>query len=84
MLNRDDIKTFTLDIKDGLFYWKVELADDNIYQIKYRIEQYITQKGNKSRKKVYFITKDEKELIFSDEVKKDFQSFRYPYIRCGI
>lgn len=84
MLNADDINRFTLDIEHGCFYWKVELKDNIIYQIKYRIEEHITPKGNKSKRKIYFIKKDNKELIFSDEVKKWFRAFRQPYYISGI
>ena len=83
-LKCNDIKDFAVGIEHGCFYWKVELNDNKIYQIKYRIEKYKTAKGNYSRRKVYFIRKDDRELIFDDEVNKWFKSFRYPYIRCGI
>lgn len=84
MLRVEDIKTFTLDIAGGYFWWQVELKDNIIYQIKYRIEKHITPAGNKSKRKIYYIKKNDKELIFDDEVKKWFKAFRYSYIRCGI
>lgn len=84
MLKIKDIKRFTLGIEHGCFYWKVELTDNIIYQIKYRIEPYITPRGNKSKRKTYFIRKDDKELIFDDEVKKWFRAFRQPYYVGGI
>ena len=75
MLKIKDIKDFALEIKHGAFYWKVILNNDNnLYQIKYRIELYITAKGNKSKRKIYFIKRDDKELIFDNEVKKNFYS----------
>lgn len=84
MLKIKDIDTFTLEIQDGYFYWQVKLKDNIIYQIKYRIEKHITLAGNKSKRKIYFIKKDNKELIFDDEVKKMFSAFKRPYIISGI
>lgn len=84
MLKIKDIDTFTLDIKDGYFYWQVKLKDNIAYQIKYRIEKYKTPTGNMSKRKIYFIKKDNEELIFDDEVKKWFSAFKRPYIISGI
>lgn len=84
ILKTDDVDTFTLDIKDGYFYWKVKLKDNITYQIKYRIEKHITPAGNKSKRKIYFIKKDNKELIFDEEVKKWFSAFKRPYIISSI
>ena len=84
-LNKEDIKDFTVGIDEhGYLLWKVELIDNIIYQIKYRIEPHITLKGNKSKRKVYFIRKDNKELRFTDEVNKWFMAFRRSYIVGGI
>jgi len=83
-LTTDDIKDFTLGIEHGYFYWKVKLKDNIIYQIKYRIKPYITSKGNKSKRKIYFIRKNNEELIFTDELKKWFMAFRRPYLISGI
>lgn len=84
MLKIKDIDTFTVDIQDGFFYWKVKLKDNLVYQILYRIEKHITPAGNKSKRKIYFIKKDGEELIFDDEVKKMFSAFKRPYIISGI
>lgn len=84
LLTVNDIERFTLDIQDGYFYWQVKLKDGIIYQIKYRIEKHITPAGNKSKRKVYFIKIDDKELIFDDEVKKCFSAFKRPYEISGI
>ena len=84
VLNIEDIEDFTLGIEHGAFMWKVKLKDNEIYQIKYRIELHITPKGNKSKRKIYFIKVEDKELIFTDEVKKWFYSFRRPYLISGI
>lgn len=84
VLNIEDIEDFTLGIEHGTFMWKVKLKDNEIYQIKYRIEPHITPKGNKSKRKIYFIKVEDKELIFTDEVKKWFYSFRRPYLISGI
>lgn len=84
MLKKEDIKDFIIAIEHGCFYWKIKLIDNNVYQIKYKMETYITPAGNKSKRKIYFIKKDNKELIFDDEVKRMFFTFRIPYIRCGI
>lgn len=84
MLMFKDIDTFTLHIEDGYLCWDVKLKDGIVYQIKYRIEKYKTPSGNNSKRKIYFIRKDEKELIFDDEVKKMFIAFRRPYIISGI
>lgn len=84
MLKIKDIDTFTLDIQDGFFYWKVRLKDNLVYQILYRSEKYTTPAGNKSKRKIYFIKKDGEELIFDDEVKKWFSAFKRPYIISGI
>ena len=84
MLRISDIDTFTLGIQDGYFYWKVKLKDGIIYQIMYRIEKHITPAGNKSKRRIYFIRKDDEKLIFDDEVKKMFSAFKRPYIINGI
>ena len=84
ILTKKYIKQFTLGIEHGCFMWKVQLLDDEIYQIKYRIEEHLTQAGNKSKRKIYFIKKDEQDLIFDEEVKKWFYAFRIPYLRDGI
>ena len=84
MLRISDIDTFTLGIQDGYFYWKVKLKDGIIYQIMYRIEKHITPAGNKSKRRTYFIRKDDEELMFDDEVKKMFNAFIRPYIISGI
>lgn len=84
MLRISDIDTFTLSIQDGCFYWKVKLKDGIIYQIMYIIEKHITPAGNKSKRRIYFIRKDDEKLIFDDEVKKMFNAFIRPYIINGI
>lgn len=85
ILEEKDVKDFTVGIDEhGYLLWKIKLKDNNIYQIKYKIEPHITPKGNKSKRKIYFIRKDNKKLIFSEEVKKWFYAFRYPYVRGGI
>lgn len=85
MLQEEDIECFKVDIKHGCFYWKVKLKnDENIYQIKYTIEPYITPARNKSKRKIYFIYRNNEKLIFSDEVKKWFRAFRQPYLISGI
>lgn len=84
MLNIKDIDTFTLHIEEGCLCWDVKLKDGITYQIKYRIEKYKTPAGNKSKRKIYFIRKDNEELIFDDEVKKMFSAFKRPYIISGI
>lgn len=84
-LSKEKIDDFTVGIENGYLMWKVKLLDDNeIYQIKYGIEKHITPKGNKSKRKIYFIRKNNKELIFDDEVKKWFYSFKRPYEVGGI
>lgn len=84
MLRISDIDTFTLSIQDGYFYWKVKLKDGIIYQIMYSIEKHITPAGNKSKRRIYFIRKDDEKLIFDDDVKKMFNVFIRPYIINGI
>lgn len=84
MLEIKDIKEFTLHIENGCFYWDVILKDNITYQIKYRIVKHITPAGNQSKRKIYFIKKDNKELLFNDEVKKRFIAFTRPYIISGI
>lgn len=84
MLEIKDIDTFTLHIEDGYLCWDVKLKDDIIYQIKYRIEKHKTLAGNMSKRKIYFIRKNEEELIFDDEVKKMFNAFKRSYIISGI
>lgn len=84
MLKTKDIYTFTLSIQNGFFYWKVKLKDNLVYQILFRIEKHVTSAGNKSKRKIYFIRKDDEELIFDDEVKKMFSTFKRPYIISGI
>ena len=83
-MDKDDFKTFTLQIKDGYFYWQIILNDDTTHQILVRKKQKVSPKGNKYKVKEYFIRINDKELIFDDEVKKMFRSFIYPYCRCGI
>lgn len=84
MLTKEDIQTFTIEIKNGCFYWQLKLKDETIHQILVRKKQKISPKGNKYKVKEYFIRIDDKELIFDEDVKKLFKAFRYPYIRCGI
>lgn len=84
MLKIKDIDIFTLHIEYGYLCWNVKLKDGMAYQIKYRIEKHKTPSGNNSKMKIYFIRKDEEELIFDDEVKKMFIAFRRPYIISGI
>lgn len=84
MLTTKDIDTFTLHIEEGYLYWDVKLKDSITYQIKYRIEKHKTPAGNMSKRKIYFIKKDNEELIFDDEVKKMFSAFKRPYIISGI
>lgn len=76
----EDIQNFCVGIEDGYLMWQCKLFnDETIYQIKYRIEQHKTPKGNKSKRKIYFITIDDEELIFDEELKKRFKAFRHPY-----
>lgn len=84
MLEIKDIDTFTLSIQNGFFYWKVKLKDNLVYQILYIIEKHVTPAGNKSKRKIYFIRKDDEKLIFDDEVKKMFSAFKRSYIISGI
>lgn len=84
MLNTSDIDTFTLHIENAYLCWDVKLKDNLTYQIKYRIEKHKTPARNMSKKKIYFIRKNEEELIFDDEVKKMFSAFKRPYIISGI
>ena len=84
MLKTDDIDTFTLHIEDGYSCWDVKLKDGIRYQIKYRLEKHKTPAGNMSKRKIYFIRKNEEELIFDDEVKKMFRAFKRLYIISGI
>lgn len=84
MLNTSDIDTFTLHIENAYLCWDVKLKDNLTYQIKYRIEKHKTLAGNMSKRKIYFIRKNEEELIFDDEVKKKFSAFKRPYIISGI
>lgn len=84
MLKIKDIDTFTLHIEDGYLCWDVKLKDSITYQILYRIEMHKTPAGNMSKRKIYFIKKDNEELIFDDEVKKMFSAFKRPYIISGI
>ena len=84
MIKIKDIDTFTLHIEDGYLCWDVKLKDSITYQIKYRIEKHKTPAGNTSKRKIYFIKKDNEELIFDDDVKKMFIAFKRPYIISGI
>ncbi len=82
----EDIKDFCVGIEDGYLMWQCKLFNnDTIYQIKYRIEPYTTPKGNKSKRKIYFISIDDnEELVFDEELKKRFRAFRQPYYVSGI
>lgn len=84
MLKIKDIDTFTLHIEDYYLCWDVKLKDSITYQILYRIEKHVTLAGNMSKRKIYFIKKDNEELIFDDEVKKMFSAFKRSYIISGI
>ncbi len=84
MLKIKDIDTFALHIEDSYLCWDVKLKDSITYQILYRIEKHVTPAGNMSKRKIYFIKKDNEELIFDDEVKKMFSAFKRPYIISGI
>lgn len=80
-----DIKDFCVGIEDGYLMWQCKMFNnDTIYQIKYKIEQHITSKGNKSKRKIYFISLDDEDLIFDEELKKRFIAFKRPYIISGI
>lgn len=83
-MSEEEINGFTLGIEHGYFMWKVILKDNTIHQIKYRIEPYITPKGNKSKRKIYFIRIKDEEFIFNEELKKRFKAFRMPYLVGGI
>lgn len=69
MLKTKDIDTFTLSVQNGFFYWKVKLKDNLVYQILYRIEKHVTPAGNKSKRKIYFIKKDDEEIINNMQFK---------------
>lgn len=84
MLRVEDIDIFTLHIEYGYLCWDVKLKDGIVYQIKYRIEKHKTPSGNSSKRKIYFIRKNEEELIFDDEVKKMLVAFKRSYIINGI
>lgn len=63
-------------IGEKLAYF-VKLKDYSyMYRIESNYETYITSAGNKSKRKIYFIRQYHKKLIFDDEVKKWFYSFR--------
>lgn len=84
MLRKEDVEEFTLGIEHGCFYWKIKLKeDDEIYQIKYKIEEHITPAGNKSKRRKYFIKKNGKNLFFDENVRKWFNAFRLQY-KSGI
>lgn len=85
IITTNDIDEFTVGIENGYLNWKLKLKNDKtIYQILYKIEKHITPTGNKSKKKIYFIRKEDKKLIFDNEVKKMFSAFKRPYIISGI
>lgn len=84
ILTKKDVKDFQVKIDTGYLYWLIKLKDNTVYQIKFRIVPYITPAGNKSKRKIYFIRVDDKELIFNNDVKKCFFAFRRPYLISGI
>lgn len=84
MLEKKDVKRFFVNILDGGWNYKVELVDNKEYEIMYRYDTFVTAKGNKSKRKTYFIKKNNKKLVFSDEVKAEFLSYKLPYERYGI
>lgn len=83
-ISNSDIKDFCVGIENGCLMWQCKLFDETIHQIKYRYEKNITPRGNKSKRKIYFIRILDEELIFDDVLKKRFYSFRMPYLRSGI
>lgn len=85
MITKNEIDRFMTHIENGYLVWKVKLkGDDAIYQIVYRLTKHITPAGNKSKKRVYYIKKDDKQLIFDDEVVKMFRAYIRPYYVSGI
>lgn len=85
IITTNDIDEFTVGIENGYLNWKLKLKNDfKIYQIKYTIEKYKTPAGNTSKRKIYFIRKNENLLLFDNEVKKQFTAFKRPYIISGI
>lgn len=81
----NDIETFTVGIENGYLNWKIKLKnDETIYQIKYTIESHKTPAGNKSKRKIYFIRKNEELLLFDNQLKKQFIAFKRPYLISGI
>ena len=84
ILTKKDVKDFHVRVDSGYLYWVIELLDNTDYQIKFRIVPYTTPAGNKSKRKIYFIRVDDKELIFNNDVKKWFFAFRRPYLISGI
>lgn len=81
----NDIETFTVGIENGYLNWKIKLKNDTtIYQIKYTIESYKTPAGNRSKRKIYFIRKNEELLLFDNQLKKQFIAFKRPYLISGI
>lgn len=85
MITKNEIDRFLTHIENGYLVWKVKLkGDDTIYQILYRLTKHITPAGNKSKKRVYYIKKDDNKLIFDDEVVKMFRTYIQPYYTSGI
>ena len=84
-ISRRNISRFIVDLKAGYIYYNLVLLNDpTIYPIKYRTIPHTTKAGNKSRIKIYFITKDEQDFIFDPDLKRQFIGFRRSYSISGI
>ena len=79
-----DISKFSLDIENGSFLWKVILKDNTISQIYYRYVKHKTKSGNVSKIKIYYIRRNNKILVFDEELKRMFKAFRRPFLMSGI
>lgn len=75
-ITRNEYLRTTIDINNGCYY-SIRLKDDEniIYNVWSKKE---------NGKKVYFIIKDDKEIVLDDEVKKWYLSDVREYERYGI
>lgn len=76
MITRNEYELTTIDIDNC--YYSIKLKnDENLYNV-------WSKKDKDTKRKIYFIKKDGKEIMLDDEVKKWYSTEVGVYERCGI
>ena len=74
MITRNEYELTTIDIDNC--YYSIKLKNDE--------KLYNVWSKKQNGKKIYFIKKDDKEIMLDDEVKKLYSAEVGVYERCGI